>query len=55
MFIKKELKDNLCIVTVEREEALNAMNPTVLHELYDNVRSLINDKNIKRSRTLWRW
>ena len=46
MFIKKELKDNLCIVTVEREEALNAMNPTVLHELYDNVRSLINDKNI---------
>ena len=46
MFIKKELKDNLCIVTVEREEALNAMNPTVLHELYDNVSSLINDKNI---------
>ena len=47
MFIKTELKDNLCIVTVEREEALNAMNPTVLHELYDNVRSLINDKNIR--------
>ena len=46
MFIKKELKDSLCIVTVEREEALNAMNPTVLHELYDNIRSLINDKNI---------
>ena len=46
MFIKKELKDNLCIVRVEREEALNAMNPTVLYELYDNVRSLINDKNI---------
>ena len=46
MFIKTELKDNLCIVTVEREEALNAMNPTVLHELYDNVMSLINDKNI---------
>ena len=47
IFIKKELKDNLCIVTVEREEALNAMNPTVLHELYDNVMSLINDKNIR--------
>ena len=46
MFIKKELKDNLCIVTVEREEALNAMNPTVLHELYDNVNYSINDKNI---------
>ena len=46
MFIKKELKDNLCILTVEREEALNAMNPTVLHELYDNVSSSINDKNI---------
>ena len=46
MFIKKELKDNLCIVTVDREEALNAMNPTVLHELYDNIDSSINDKNI---------
>ena len=46
MFIKTELKDNLCIVTVEREEALNAMNPTVLHELYDNVNCSINDKNI---------
>ena len=46
MFIKKELKDNLCIVTVEREVALNAMNPTVLHELYDNISSLINNKNI---------
>ena len=47
MFIKKELKDNLCIIRVDREDALNAMNPTVLHELYDNVRSLINDKNIR--------
>ena len=47
MFIKKELKDNLCIVIVEREEALNAMNQTVLNELYDNIRSLINDKNIR--------
>ena len=46
MFIKTELKDNLCIVTVEREEALNAMNPTVLHELYDNVNCSIKDKNI---------
>ena len=47
MFIKKELKDNLCIVTVDREEALNAMNPNVLHELYDNIESSINDKNIR--------
>jgi enoyl-CoA hydratase len=46
MFIKKELKDNLCIVTVDREEALNAMNPTVLNELYDNIDASINDKNI---------
>ena len=47
MFIKKELKDNVCIIRVNREEALNAMNPTVLHELYDNIYSLINDKNIR--------
>ena len=46
MFIKKELKDSLCILTVEREEALNAMNPTVLHELYDKIDASINDKNI---------
>ena len=46
MFIKKELKDNLCIIRVDREEALNAMNPTVLHELYDNIVSSINDENI---------
>ena len=46
MFIKKELRDDLCIIRVDREESLNAMNPTVLHELYDNIRSLINDKNI---------
>ena len=47
MFIKTELKDNLCILTVDREEALNAMNPTVLNELYDNIGSSINDKNIR--------
>ena len=46
MFIKKELKDNIFIIRVDREEALNAMNPTVLQELYDNVSSLTNDKNI---------
>ena len=46
MFIKKELKDNICIIRIDREEALNAMNPTVLHELYDNIESSINDKNI---------
>ena len=46
MFIKKELKDNVCIIRVHREGALNAMNPTVLHELYDNIDSSINDKNI---------
>ena len=46
MFIKKELKDNVCIIRVYREEALNAMNPTVLHELYDNISSSISDKNI---------
>tara|TARA_Y100000768_G_scaffold121241_1_gene89613 strand:- start:2293 stop:3060 length:768 start_codon:yes stop_codon:yes gene_type:complete len=47
MFIKTELKDNLCILTVDREEALNAMNPIVLNELYDNIGSSINDKNIR--------
>ena len=47
MFIEKELKDNLCIVKINREKALNAMNPTILNELYDNISSSINDKNIR--------
>ena len=29
MFIKKELRDDLCIIRVDREESLNAMNPSV--------------------------
>ena len=47
MFIKKELKEDVCIIRIDRVEALNAMNPTVLHELYDNISSSINDKNIR--------
>ena len=46
MFIEKELKNNICVIRVDREEALNAMNPTVLHELYDNINESINDKKI---------
>ena len=46
MFIEKDLKDNICIIRVDREEALNAKNPTVLHELYDNIDASKNDKNI---------
>lgn len=46
MFIKNELKDDLCIISVDREEALNAMNTTVLQELYDNINSSISDKKI---------
>ncbi len=47
MFIKKELKDNVSIIRVDREEALNAMNPTVLNELYDKIGSSISDKVIE--------
>ena len=46
MFIKKELKNKISIIRVNRSEALNAMNTTTLHELYDNIISSINDKNI---------
>ena len=46
MFIKKEIRDALCIIRVDREESLNAMNPAVLRELYDNISSSISDKNI---------
>ncbi len=47
MFIKSEFKDDLCIIGVDREEALNAMNINILNELYDNITYSINDKNIR--------
>jgi enoyl-CoA hydratase len=46
MVIKKEIKDNIGTLTINREEALNAMNPKVLIELKHAVESFISNDNI---------
>ena len=46
MYIKKQIKGNTAIITIDREEALNALKPEVLHELKKKIDGLINDKNI---------
>ena len=46
MFINKEVQNCICILKIDREEALNAMNPTVLNELHQNLGSAIKDEDI---------
>ncbi len=46
MVIRKEIKDNIGTLTINREEALNAMNPKVLIELKHAVESFIGNDNI---------
>ena len=42
-----ELKDSICIVTINRPDKLNALNKKVLEELNLVVNSIYNDENIK--------
>ena len=46
MLIKKEIQNQICILKIDREDALNAVNPTVLNELNQEVESAIASKNI---------
>ena len=46
MFIKKEIENHICILKVDREDALNALNPTVLKELYQAIEAAIASKNV---------
>ena len=46
MFIKKEIQNQICTLIINREDALNAVNPTVLNELNQEVESAIASKNI---------
>ena len=45
--IKSIIKNNICILTIEREEALNAMNYETLYELNDTLVNAIKDKRVK--------
>ncbi len=46
MFIKKEVQNRICTLKIDREEALNAMNPNILNELQQNLQSAIEDEDI---------
>ena len=46
MGIKKIVKDKIALLTINREEALNAMNPKILKELKDIFKNCIEDEDI---------
>ena len=46
MFIKKEIKDQVGILTIDRQDALNAVNPHILKELDQAVKDFIADENV---------
>ncbi|MDA8752894.1 enoyl-CoA hydratase-related protein [Candidatus Marinimicrobia bacterium] len=45
--INSIIKNNICILTIEREKALNAMNYETLHELNDALKTSIKDESIR--------
>ena len=47
MGIKKIVKDKIALLTINREKALNAMNPIILRELKDIFKKCIEDENIR--------
>ena len=46
MFIKREIIDQVGVLTIDRQDVLNAMNPQVLRELDQAVKDYIADKNV---------
>ena len=45
--IHYEKQDNIAIVTIDRPEALNALNSTVITDLKQVVTTLENDRDIR--------
>ena len=45
MFIKREIIDQVGVLTIDRRDVLNAMNPQVLRELDQAVKDYIADEN----------
>jgi len=45
--INSIIKNNICILTIEREKALNAMNYETLHKLNDALKTSIKDESIR--------
>ena len=46
MFINKRIIDQIGILTIDRQDSLNAMNPDVLKELDQSVKEFISDENL---------
>ena len=46
MYIKNKIIDQIGILTIDRQDALNAMNPIVLKELDSSLNNLINEKDV---------
>ena len=46
MVIKKIVKDKIALLTINREKALNSMNPKILKELKDIFKNCIEDEDI---------
>jgi len=46
MYIKNKIIDQIGILTIDRQDALNAMNPIVLKELDSSLKNLVNDKDV---------
>jgi len=46
MYVKDKIIDHVGILTIQREEALNAVNPEVLNELNSMLNNLISDHNV---------
>ena len=46
MFIKKQISNHICILTIKREDALNAMNPNLLIELDLAVKECIKNEDV---------
>ena len=44
--IKTTLEDHIAIVTINRPEAYNAMNPNVIESLENQIIDFINDDNV---------
>ena len=46
MYIKSKIIDRIGILTIDRQDALNAMNPIVLKELDSSLKNLINNRDV---------
>ena len=46
MHINKKVIDQICILMIDRQDALNAMNPDILRELDQAIKTCISDQNI---------